>query len=333
MSKKCILKNNNKKIIVPLIYDFILFEVLTDVNNKRYTSYLISELLDLDYNYVLNNMVVTSSRHRIHNMKSKRVVSDIVIKVGNNIINIEGNKDYYDGVLEKSHYYFCKLISNSLKINDSYRKIPRITQINLNNFCVNKNVKPINEYLSIEKDNHDIELPMFKKIHINLDKIKNKWYNNCNLTKLEKYLLIFIIDDSDELRKIAKNDKILEGIVKRIMEINENYEEWIRVYDIVEENKRICNTMLENAKEKVAQANEKAKEADEKAKEADEKVKLANAKVKQINKSTNIKIENKVFVIISNLLEQNVEVDLISKATGVSKRKITELKLMLNSTF
>ena len=43
-----------------------------------------------------------------------------LMKNTNNIINIEGNKKHYKGLLERNHIYYSKLISNSLSINDSY---------------------------------------------------------------------------------------------------------------------------------------------------------------------------------------------------------------------
>ena len=74
---------NMKKIvtkIIPLIQDFILYEILTDSNLKEYVSYIVSKIMNMDYNYVLKEMVVISPRHRISNKRSKRMISDIVIK-------------------------------------------------------------------------------------------------------------------------------------------------------------------------------------------------------------------------------------------------------------
>ena len=110
------------------------------------------------YDYVLKVMTVISPRHRISNKRSKRMISDIVLRIGNNIINIEGNKKYYKGLLERNHIYYSKLISNSLSINDSYKNTLAVTQINFNNFAVNKSRLVINEYLVMEKNNLDIEL-------------------------------------------------------------------------------------------------------------------------------------------------------------------------------
>ena len=244
----------------------------------------------MDYDYVLKEMTVISPRHRISNKRSKRMISDIVLRIGNNIINIEGNKKYYKGLLERNHIYYSKLISNSLSINDSYKNTLAVTQINFNNFAVNKSRLVINEYLVMEKRNLDIELELFKKFHMNLDRIKKKCYNNNKkLTIFERYLAIMIIEEKSMLKKIAKGNRVLERVVERIMEINENYDEWVRVYDVVEENNRMWRTIVANKEE----------EAMEKEKQC----------------------------IIKNLLKQNLDINLISKVTGMSVNKIKSLNI------
>ena len=141
-----------------------------------------------------------------------------------------------------------------MSINDSYKNTLAVTQINFNNFAVNKSRLVINEYLVMEKRNLDIELELFKKFHMNLDRIKKKCHNNNKkLTIFEKYLAIMIIEEINMLKNIAKGNRVLERVVERIMEINENYDEWVRVYDVVEENNRMWRTIVENTKEEEKQ--------------------------------------------------------------------------------
>ena len=280
----------------------------------------------MDYDYVLKEMTVISPRHRISNKRSKRMISDIVLRIGNNIINIEGNKKYYKGLLERNHIYYSKLISNSLSINDSYKNTLAVTQINFNNFAVNKSRLVINEYLVMEKNNLDIELELFKKFHMNLDRIKKKCYNNNKkLTIFERYLAIMIIEEKSMLKKIAKGNRVLERVVERIMEINENYDEWVRVYDVVEENNRMWRTIVANKEE---EAMEKEKKAVEKEKQkAEKKVQRVENKLHVVEQSVNKKVENNTIQIIKNLLKQKLDINVISEVTGMSVSKIKSLDL------
>ena len=310
--------NKTQEKVIPLIQDFILYEILTEPNLKEYVSYIVSKIMNMDYDYVLKEMTVISPRHRISNKRSKRMISDIVLRIGNNIINIEGNKKYYKGLLERNHIYYSKLISNSLSINDSYKNTLAVTQINFNNFAVNKSRLVINEYLVMEKRNLDIELELFKKFHMNLDRIKKKCYNNNKkLTIFERYLAIMIIEEKSMLKKIAKGNIVLERVVERIMEINENYDEWVRVYDVVEENNRMWRTIVANKEE---EAMEKEKKAVEKEKQKAEK------KVQRVENKLH-KAENNTIQIVKNLLKQNLDINLISKVTGMSVNKIKSLNV------
>lgn len=303
--------NKTQEKVIPLIQDFILYEILTDHNLKEYVSYIVSKIMNMDYDYVLKEMTVISPRHRISNKRSKRMISDIVLRIGNNIINIEGNKKYYKGLLERNHIYYSKLISNSLSINDSYKNTLAVTQINFNNFAVNKSRLVINEYLVMEKNNLDIELELFKKFHMNLDRIKKKCYNNNKkLTIFERYLAIMIIEEKSMLKKIAKGNRVLERVVERIMEINENYDEWVRVYDVVEENNRMWRTIVANKEEEVIEREKKK----------------AEKKVQRVENKLH-KAENNTIQIVKNLLKQNLDINLISEVTGMSVNKIKSLNV------
>ena len=303
--------NKTQEKVIPLIQDFILYEILTDHNLKEYVSYIVSKIMNMAYDYVLKEMTVISPRHRISNKRSKRMISDIVLRIGNNIINIEGNKKYYKGLLERNHIYYSKLISNSLSINDSYKNTLAVTQINFNNFAVNKSRLVINEYLVMEKRNLDIELELFKKFHMNLDRIKKKCYNNNKkLTIFERYLAIMIIEEINMLKKIAKGNIVLKRVVERIMEINENYDEWVRVYDVVEENNRMWRTIVANKEEEVIEREKKK----------------AEKKVQRVENKLH-KAENNTIQIVKNLLKQNLDINLISEVTGMSVNKIKSLNV------
>ena len=153
---------------------------------------------------------------------------------------------------------------------------------------------------------------------MNLDRIKKKCYNNNKkLTIFERYLAIMIIEEKSMLKKIAKGNIVLERVVERIMEINENYDEWVRVYDVVEENNRMWRTIVANKEE---EAMEKEKKAVEKEKQKAEK------KVQRVENKLH-KAENNTIQIVKNLLKQNLDINLISKVTGMSVNKIKSLNV------
>ena len=154
---------------------------------------------------------------------------------------------------------------------------------------------------------------------MNLDMIKKKCYNNNKkLTIFEKYLVIMIIEEINMLKNIAKGNRVLERVVERIMEINENYDEWVRVYDVVEENNRMWRTIVANKEEEVIEREKK---------KAEKKVQRVENKLHVVEQSVNKKVENNTIQIIKNLLKQKLDINVISEVTGMSVSKIKSLDL------
>ena len=112
------------------------------------------------------------------------------------------------------------------------------------------------------------------------------------------------------LKNIAKGNRVLERVVERIMEINENYDEWVRVYDVVEENNRMWRTIVANKEEEVIEREKKK----------------AEKKVQRVENKLH-KAENNTMQIVKNLLKQNLDINLISEVTGMSVNKIKSLNV------
>ena len=83
----------------------------------------------------------------------------------------------------------------------------------------------------------------------NLAKVKEKYDSGQELDDLDRSLLILILDNEEDLRKVANGNEMLERVVDKIIEVN-NDEEIVREY--TEEQKRIKKNMaIKLLKEKV----------------------------------------------------------------------------------
>ena len=295
------------KKIVPIINDIIFKEIMTDETLKDYVSYLISDILKLDYNYVYKNMEVINTNLKINNIKDKRSVADIIIKIENNIINLEANREYYEGLLMRNYYYLSKIISNYYRIKDKYKKIGLIAQINFNEFKINDSSKINKEYMLIDKEEYDIELKNVKQCHINLDKLKEKCYINNELTtgitKSDKARLILVERDPSKLKELAKGDEMLERVVKRVKELNE-YEELMEgLWDYEEDQRKILNTKIDNALEEGMEKGLK----------------------KGIKQGVKQGVKQGMKQAALNLLDSKIDINIISKCTGLSINDIKNL--------
>ena len=60
--------------------------------------------------------------------------------------------------------------------------------------------------------------------NIDLKKVKEKYDNKEVLNKLERYLLVMVLDTVEELREISKGDEVLEKVVDKIIELSKDEE-------------------------------------------------------------------------------------------------------------
>ena len=81
------------------------------------------------------------------------------------------------------------------------------------------------------KNNENIiETETSEKIHIDMMKSYNKYLNKEELTKLDKELVILMLDDYLEIKKIAEGDEELMEVSERLYELTNNIDN-IGLYD------------------------------------------------------------------------------------------------------
>ena len=89
---------------------------------------IISGITGLPKANLKKDMTFVDSEHRI----SSKKISDLVVEVKDNVINLEMNNTYYKKLVDRNFEYIAKLKSNL--IGESYNKIRKVIQINFDNF-------------------------------------------------------------------------------------------------------------------------------------------------------------------------------------------------------
>jgi len=84
----------------------------------------------------LNNIIVENVEHDIIHKTDKRIKSNTIVIIDNYIINIEMNKDYYEGIIEKNSIYHHKIMAEQMIINENYLQLKKVFQINFH--CYSK---------------------------------------------------------------------------------------------------------------------------------------------------------------------------------------------------
>ena len=257
-----------------------------------YLGDLISKLTGLDKDFIIKNFKEQNVEYKIANALERKKVSDFIFKLPGFIINLECNRGYWDGLIERNDAYFGKLKGELLSKGEEYSKNIKVIQINFDIFdnfeeCLGK--ENISKFYMKNNENI-IETETSEKIHIDMMKSYNKYLNKEELTKLDKELVILMLDDYLEIKKIAEGDEELMEVSERLYELTNNIDN-IGLYD------------------------------PEKRRREEEALKIEYHS--NIAKEEGAKDEKKS--IAKSMLAKKMDIHLISELTGLSKKQITML--------
>lgn len=292
-----ILEEVENKIINDRIFKAIF------INNENVLAKLISDITDIDYNRLKNNITIKINEIPIIHKGEKFKRTDFIVNFGNTTtINIEANSSYYKGSRSKNLSYVFMLYGTDTKKGNYYDDDKLFIQINLNAFKNKNNDNSLVDYMLRDKygKTYIDNLKIF-----NLDIVKcYKMYYNCsnlkdlsNSTKWGAFLWSNYEDDCvcDILNDILDNKEV-EELESRLEAINMNADGIMSKKEAREWGEWIKNSSLRYYKE------------------------LAEEEVRK--EVTNKVEENN----IKNMLENNMDYDLISKITKKSVKEIKEIE-------
>lgn len=270
----------------PVFKAFMMSEN-TKVFKARYIS-LITGIKEED----LLNAEYTSRELAVNNKQDKTYKSDIIVHIEKTYLNIEMNNEYYKGVLNKNTSYLNKIRGDSYNKGDNYLDIERVIQINIDNYTKYNGNKLLYEFSMREKETGEIEQNNLISYHIDLAYLNDKCYTIDEIKKmseLEKMSLIFLEKQEDELNMI-RGEKGMEEAINEL-ELLSNDEKIIGLYDAEAVERKVMNTRLLDAE---------------------------NRGMKQGKKETSIEIAK-------SLLQENIDINIISKSTGLTLEEISKL--------
>ena len=263
-------------------------------DTERSLKRLLEESLNLKVYKIFSNNIELP----IENVKERRKYLDLILDTNEGIINVELNHGFRDEMPNRNLLYFCKLISSSIKRTKSYFNIKKHIQLNITwnlkeyfNFDIT-NRKIIKCYIKDDETNNKVHDDIFEIVHINMDYYKNVWYHG-DIEKENPFLMLLAADSEDKMEKISKGDKIMEELSKKVNKLNQDPE----IIDVIIENEDeiIKNTLYEKGiSEGISQG----------ISQGIEQNKIENAK---------------------KMLKEKLDIDLISKITGLSKEEIKKL--------
>ena len=281
------------------MHDLTFKESFADIHNRRQLENLLETFLKLPKGSLKDKLNVSyESQIKKTNINEKSSRTDIVVEFDDTIVDLEAYVYLDEESVRKSTYYVMKLSVSKIVKGMAYENDKKIIQFNfVDNIHTNIGPNIINSFhlthdeypeIKIEKDRLDIN-------YVRIDKVRELGYNE---DELIKWLRFIAARNFQEREKVAEGDGLF-------MEFNE----WIDTYvndDVTKEALAKWNQQIEENKQ----------------------IKIAHEQgLKEgLEKGLKKGIEQKSIEIAKNLLSMNLPLENISKATGLTKEEIMELK-------
>lgn len=191
----------------------------------------------------LKQAIYESKELKASNKKDKIYKTDIIVKVEGNILNIEMNGQNYKGLQNKNTSYYTKLESEQFDKGDNYLEFQKVIQINIDTFHQFHGNQFIYKFMMKEVELNELETENLESYHLDLSYLKERCYNEEELTQIEKLCLLFIKEDIDSLR----GESIMDDAIDELKKISHD-EKIIGLYDAEKVEQKIRNTMIASAK-------------------------------------------------------------------------------------
>jgi len=284
--------------LCPLSMDLMFKYILGSSKNVRFTKDLLESFYDLKTGTLKDITISSSVKLDRNTILNKKFEVDVEIKLQNgDYINLECYRLFDENASIKSVMYVASSFSLSLRAGEDYDKTKRHTQINfVKNNTIQDSTNLINKFLLINQSNtKDIMIPELLQIFvINLDLKDDMKYNGVN-ERLVRWLRLLNAESLEEIEAIGKEDSLMSEVVEEMRMFSGNKE----VQDY-------------RAQEALIRSQHKSalKEATSKGQEFGE----------EIGK------EEAILKVAKNMLNMNMKLEDIAKATGLTVDKIQNLK-------
>ena len=264
-------------------------------NRLKYSAKFLSYFIDLDYEVILKNIYLAKNELDKEKEFSKGERCDYVAVIDNTSLNIEVNNNSSLEILERNIEYAYRLYSKKIKRGEREYDYTQVIQFNLNNFSFKGNDKIIDIY-GVKNDS---DLTLSDKIifvQIYVPNLRKKWYNEGieSLNEAEKYILALVEMDIEKLKSLG-GEELMEEYVKEAEEVSfeggvgESYDKEWALKD---------------------QAYRDGEEAGEKKGRKEGLEEGSTTKAIEIAKS---------------MLAENIDINIISKCTGLSIDEVNSL--------
>ena len=297
-------RNIKKGQKISILSDTMLKAMFQNENRIKYSAKFLSYFIDVEYEDILNNICLAKNELDKNNENDKGERCDYVALLSDTSLNIEVNNNSSLEVLERNMEYAHRLYSKKIRRGDENYQYTQVIQFNLNNFAFKGNDKIVDIYTVTNDDNIGLSNKLIF-VQIYVPNLRKKWYTKGmkSLSEEEKYILALVEMDLDKLNDLG-GENIMDEYVKEAEEVSfeggvgEAYDkEWAL------RDQGYRDGLSQGKAEGFSQGREEGR---------------AEGKTEGINERN--------LEIAINMLKEGIDINTISKCTGLTIEKINTLR-------
>ena len=284
-------------------WDAAFKEIFMKEDNKD----ILISLLEKCLSVKISDIFYLNVEDLVDNVHVRRKSYDLRLSTNIGIIQVEINSNIYHYSRERQMAYISNEFSHYVLRGDNYKENIQIIQINFTYGLMTEFREEKYKYLYDEEDYRIYEvrdkkgkkfLPNFKIYEFNMDYYMNLWYTK-DKEKIEENKLLIMMDlKPNELVKISKNDKVVSKYMEEVKKINEDAR-FVHFMTEEEDRRKMENTIKAIAKEEGIE----------------EGINLGREEGKKVATKE----------IIKNLFKNHIDIDTISKVSGLTKEEIGKI--------
>ena len=195
---------------IPILSDCFFKTMFLNEGRKKYSCLLLSYLLNIPYDKLLENLEFGKNELDKRKNISKGEKADFIAHIDDATIDIEINCNNRIEILERNIEYMDRLYSKTIKIGDKKYHYTQSILININNFAY-KGKEKVKYICYLTDDDNDAITDKKIIIQIYIPNLIRKWYTSGieSLTEEEKYLLLLVVSDYNIAYEIGKENEIM----------------------------------------------------------------------------------------------------------------------------
>ena len=314
--------------VLPATEDVVFKNLIMESPN--YLIIILEYFLGIDKEIIRKNMHLENTILPVSNAKEKKKVTDIIVRVERNVVNLEMNASYYEGLINRNIDYILKGKTEANFSGENYDDDYIGIQINFD-LDWQYDDREIIKFVLMDPERGIVLSENLIIYNINLLKFREKYYNNDELSEFERAITLLTLTKREDIEKISEG---VEGLMEAKEEIKKLSDDLgiIGVYDYEKhkewEWKQKAKEYVKDDLLKIEEDRKSLEEGQKSLEEGQKSLEEGQKSLEEGQKSLDRKsraFEEQVISTARKLLDKDFSLEEIMDITGFSLEKIESL--------